>query len=462
MPRTRLRLSLFALAAATAGASAQAPRPLSLGDALDRADRAAFANRVARGQADAAASLPLAALRGVLPSLRFDGGFVRTDDPIGAFGTTLRQRTITQADFDPSRLNRPAPINNYTGAVVLEQPVFNADAWAGRAAAQRGAGAAGASAEWARLATRAQVVRAYFGAILARELVGALENASRAAHAHGRQAESMVEAGLATRSDALLAAVKAGEIDAQLAEARADAATAVHQLALLLGDVAATEVVLPTTLPATQRLLGAVAADSVDVPMGARADVEAAQLARSAAHFDRQRARALYFPRVNAFARYDWNSSSRVYGGEYAWTVGVMASWSPFAGASELAERRAAGGREAAAAAAADAAGQQAALEAEQTRNALRAAIERLHIADRAVAQSVEAHRIVARKYEGGLATVVELFDAAAVERQAALGAAAARYALIAAAAARRQALGQDPGTLAELETTGAAARGLR
>lgn len=457
MSRTRFPLAALALVATPVVALTQTPRALSLADALARADRAAFANRVAQGQADAAAAQPMAALRGVLPSLRFDGGFVRTDDPIGAFGTTLRQRAITQADFDPARLNRPAPINNYTGAMVIEQPVFNADAWAGRAAAKHGANAASAAALWTRLATRTNVVRAYYGAILARVRVGALEQAVRAAHAHAQQAESMVEAGLATRSDALLAAVKAGEMDAQLAESRADAATAIAQLALLLGDVRAADVALPATLPPSAHLLATVAADSIDDAPAARADVEAAQRAEAAAQFDRRRARSLYLPRVNAFARYDWNSASRVYGGEYAWTIGLMASWSPFAGASEIAEQRAAVGRERAARAMADAAEQQAALEAEQTRNALRAAIARLRIADHAVTQSVEAHRIVARKYEGGLATVVELLDAAAVETQTTLGAAAARYALIAATAARRHALGRDPGTLTELETTGAA-----
>ena len=81
--------------------------------------------------------------------MRFDAGFVRTTDPIGAFGTTLRQRTITQQDFDPRLLNYPAATNNYTGAMVLEQPLFNADALVGRRAATHAGDAARASADWA-------------------------------------------------------------------------------------------------------------------------------------------------------------------------------------------------------------------------------------------------------------------------------------------------------------------------
>ena len=100
----------------------------------------------------------------------------------------------------------------------------------------------------------------------------------------------------------------------------------------------------------------------------------------------------------------------------------------------------------------ADAAQANAQLELEQTRTALKVALARLSIAERAVAQSAEAHRIVGRKYEGGLAQVVELLDAQAVETQSALGFSQARWSTIVAAAERRRALGRDPGSLEALD----------
>jgi outer membrane protein TolC len=291
---------------------------------------------------------------------------------------------------------------------------------------------------------------------LAHERVGTLAAAARAAHAHVRQAEAMVRQGLATKSDALLAAVRAGEMDAQLADAAAEARTAVRRLALALGEGAAFAPALPERLPAAARIREVIAGDTADAAVGARADVDAARGGLDAARIDVRRARSLHLPRLNAFARYDWNSASRPYGGDRSWTVGVMASWSPFAGASELAELRGAGGREDAARAMADAARERALLEGEQTASALRAALARLAIAERSVLQAAEAHRIVARKYEGGLATVIELLDAAAMETQSALGLSAARHAAITAAAERRRALGRDPGTLAALDDASA------
>jgi outer membrane protein TolC len=78
-------------------------------------------------------------------------------------------------------------------------------------------------------------------------------------------------------------------------------------------------------------------------------------------------------------------------------------------------------------------------------------ALARLEIAGRSVAQSREAHRIVGRKYEGGLATVTELFDAAAIETASELGDVAARYEVIVATAEQRKAEGQNMDPLLEL-----------
>ena len=461
MTRPLATACLAALAALSTGGAARAEAQLSLGEALRQADRAAYGNRIATGEADAQAAQAMAPLKGILPSLRLETGYIRTTDPIGVFGSTLRQRTISQADFDPQRLNYPDPVGNYQAGIVVEQPLFNADAWSGRRAALRAAGASRAQEEWTRLSTRVDVVRAYYGAVLAAERATTLQSAARAAHAHVAQAEAMVRQGLVTKSDALLASVRAGDIDAQLAEADGAAATARRQLALLLGledgDLPP-GLAAPSRLPSSDRIRAVVAADTAAMTPAPRADVRAASDGLAAARADALRARSAYLPRLNSFARYDWNSADQPYAGDHNWTVGIMASWSPFAGASTLSDVRATAGRAEAAQARAEAALATARLDAEQTRIALSVALTRLAIAERAAAQSVEAHRIVGRKYAGGLATVVELLDAQAVEIQSALGVSHARWAAIAAAADRRLALGRDPASLEALEDPAVAA----
>jgi len=437
---------------ASAGTGPQAT--LRLGDALDRADGSAYGNRAQGALAAAQRAQSLTPLRGVLPSVRFDAGFMRTTDPIGAFGTTLRQRTITQQDFDPRSLNYPAVAQNYTGAMVLEQPLFNGDALMGRRAASLAGDAAQANADWATTGTRVEVIRAYYGAVLATEKVATLVIAVRAASEHVRQAESMVKNGLVTPSDALLASVKAGEVETLLLEAEGDASNARLGLATLLGAPADTLWSLPSGLPEADALRAlaqmALEASSRDT----RADVGAARAGADAASADALRARSLYLPRLNGFARYDWNSALRPFGGDNNWTVGVMASWSPFAGASEVAEVRMSSSRRAAADAMLDGAEARAQLEAQQTATTLKVALARLGIAERSVRQSIDAHRIVGRRYAGGLAPVVELLDAAALETQSRLAHAGARYTLLTATAERRKALGLDPGALRSLDAS--------
>lgn len=449
-----LRKALAMLVPALLAASPLPAQHLTLADALRRADRDAYDNRAARARDEAAGAQALVPLRGILPTLRVESGYAATTDPVAAFGTTLRQRRLTAADFDPARLNGPPTSRDLSSGVVLEVPLVDVDAIAGRRAALRAHDAARAGTDWTREETRATVVRAYYGAVLAGARVATLETAARAAHDHARQADAMLRNGLVTRSDVLLADVRAGDVDAELAGARADATLARRQLALAVGAPEDTAFALPTALPsadAVRTLAQRVAEDSA--PAAERSDVRAARLSLDAARADAQRARTLLLPRVNAFARADWHAPDQL-AGERNWTAGVMLTWTPFAGASEIGERRAAAARERGAAAAADGAAAQARLDLQHAGDALRVALVRLDIAERGAAQSAEAHRIVARKYDGGLAGITELLDAAAIDTRSALTLADARYGVISAAAALREAAGRPLDVITTLDSS--------
>lgn len=443
-------LFLTALLALPAVAQGQA---LTLRDALGRAEEAAYANRIAAGQTAAQAGQALAPYRGILPSVRLESGYLRTTDPLNAFGFLLRQRAVTLAAFAPSRLNDPAAIGNLSTGVVVEQPLFNADAWLGRKAAHAAIQATAAQEQWIRSGTAVEVVRAYWGAVLATEQERMLRAALAAARSHQGQAESLVRQGMATRSDALLAAVKAGEVESMLLGAASQARLARRGLALLMGNPADSTFTLPDALPTADQLqLASTSAAMNGTAPALRADVAAAGLAQDAAGADVRRATSLYLPRLNGFGRLDWNAPATPFGGSSAWTLGVMLSWSPFAGASELAEIRTARGRRSAAHAMAEAAEAEASLDRVRTTDAVPLALARMEIAGRGVAQAIEAHRIVGRKYDGGLATVTELLDAAAVETAAELGDVAARYEAIVATAEMRRAQGLDLSPLQDLE----------
>lgn len=450
--RPILLSSIIALAAIPGTARGQ----LTLHDALVEADHNAFANRAAAGAVRTQSAQAIAPLKGILPRLELEAGYVRTTDPIGTFGSTLKQRSIAQSDFAPARLNFPDAVGNYQTGIVAQLPVFNADAWAGRRAASLAADATRASEQWAIVSTRVDVVKAYYGVVLAAERIATLEIATRAAHAHVAQARSMTAQGLVTASDALLASVREGDVETRLVEAHGALTTARRQFAAALGREGAqlpSDITL-SSMPSSDRIRDVTASDTLErlVHMDERADVRAASTGLDAANADLRRARTAYLPRVNTFARYDWNSSARPYGGEKSWTAGVMATWSVPGSVAELAEMQMARGRLATSQAQAAGAEAQARVDVEQSRVALAVALTRLTIAERSVAQSAEAHRIVSKKYGGGLATIVELLDAQATEIQSALALSHARYGAIVAAAERRRAIGGDPASLAALD----------
>ncbi len=445
----RALLVLLPLVALPSGLGAQAP--LTLAAALARAERAGYANRIAQGTSAEQAGAALAAYRGILPSVRLEGSYLRTTDPLAAFGMLLRQRAVTPAAFAPDRLNDPAAIGNLSTGLVVEQPVFNADAWLGRRAAVLASRASGAAERWVRAGTAVEITRGYWGAVLIGEQVTALTAALEAARAHVRQAEALSQQGMVTRADVLLASVKAGEVEALRLGAESEQRMAHLGLALLMGDPADTLFTLPPTLPPADTLRDAAGAP-VGGP-GVRADVAAAELAERAARTDVRRAQVAYLPRLNGFGRLDWNTPRSAFGGQSAWTVGLMVSWSPFAGGSELAEMRAARGRRDVARAQAEAARAQGALEERQSADRVQLAAARMDITERGVAQAAEAHRIVERKYEGGLATVSELLDAASVETSTRLGALAARYEVLVATAEWQKARGQSTSTRPDPES---------
>jgi outer membrane protein TolC len=270
-----------------------------------------------------------------------------------------------------------------------------------------------------------------------------LQAAETAGLAHKRRAETALKNGLVTRSDVLLAEVRVGEITTQRIAATAEATLARQMLALVLGTPTDTAFALPTTIPV------AAADAALGESAGTRADVAmvAAQAEAAAANADR-RTRAL-LPRINGFGRYEWHDRSALFSGKPMWTVGVMVSWSPFSGGAELAARQEALANADAARAGREATEAMAALELASAESAVRVATEALTIAQRGAVQAAEAHRIVERKYEGGLATVAELLEAQATDLGAQLAEAKARYDLIVARGTLARVRANDLATLA-------------
>ncbi|MDX2207879.1 MAG: TolC family protein [Gemmatimonadales bacterium] len=433
-----LRLAVI-IALIPAGIGAQAP--LSLREALGRAAVSAYSNRVAEADYRAAGARSALANQGILPTVRADVGAIHTNDPLAGFGFLLRQRSATTAAFDPEGLNNPDPRTDVGSVLTAELPLINLDAWAARRAAGHAQRAEGFRRDWSATAVQLDVLTGYYGAVLARERADVLRASEMAAQAHLRRAESVYRNGLVTRSDVLLAEVRLGEIETQRIAAEADEIIARQRLAVILGTPGDTAFTLPQVIPV-------VVMPVVDTAVqGERADVAMVAAQVDAAEADVRRRTLTLLPRINGFSRLEWHDSQTPFTGRSMATVGIMATWSPFSGGSELAARKEALAASDAARAGLEATEAMAALQLASAQSAFRVASHASTIAARSVAQASEAHRIVQRKYEGGLATVAELLDAQATEMSARLAEAKARHDLVLARGtlARVQAEDLDP-----------------
>ena len=198
------------------GAHRRPPRRCRWHDALREADSHAFANRIATAATRRRARPARLPLKGILPSARVEGGVVRTTDPIGAFGTTLRQRLVTPAAFDPrgSTIRTPSP----TCTAGSCSKCRSSTAMPGRAGGRPRRGRRQRAPR--RLdrhhhahQRRARLLRRHPGRP---RRSPCWSRPQRAADAAVRQVQSMVQQGLVTKADALQASVRAADVTPQL------------------------------------------------------------------------------------------------------------------------------------------------------------------------------------------------------------------------------------------------------
>ena len=379
--------------------------------------------------------------RGLLPTVRVEERYVRSEDPSTVFGMKLKQGRLTPQELSPDRLADPDAFGGYTTVVTVEQPLVNLDAWHARRQASEGVRAAHLSTARAEQELDLEVLRAYYALPLASARVGAVREGLAAAEDAVRQAEALERQGLVSRVDVLQAQVRAAEVRAELADGVAAQATAEAGLRRVLG------------LPDTEFL---VAADPIPINATVppledarraseeRLDVRARSAAVDAAAAGVRRERAGRLPRLNAFGSYERNDAD-AFGGRGNWTAGISLAWTPFDGFQQVGRVRAAVAVLDRETAQRTALREQVQFEIQTAHSRLEAARLRRDHAEQALTLAGEAHAIAATRYRNSLAPITELLAAGAAETAAATRLAAARYDTVVAAGAYRVAAGLSP-----------------
>jgi outer membrane protein TolC len=392
--------SIFLLPLATFAIQAQTPADLSIQDAI----RTAWSQQSglqageamvskARAEADAMRTLRL-------PTATLGVGFMRTDEPMMAFGTKLDQARISQMDFMPSALNHPNAIQGTGATLTLSQPLYAG----GRLDAARRAGAAMAGAEAANQGHRKQqvalaITQAYFGAQVAEQALRYAEDTLKQAIETERFVLARVDQGLMLKSEGERTRAYRAQSEAGVIEAKARVASARSALNLLIG-IDASSATLSTSVES--------GAGTASIP-GQRNDIQAARQQVLAAQEGVKAAVGSLKPEVGlqfiaGTLRQSWNT-----GGNWT-TVNLGAKWT----FSFSDTQRASAARAMARAAELNVKWQEsvASREVEEARRAIQTAEAKITFAKTAVEASESVRAIRTARHREGLLPLVEVLDA--------------------------------------------------
>jgi outer membrane protein len=347
-----------------------------------------------------------------LPRIDFAQGFTRGNNPVYVFGTLLTQRRFTAANFALSSLNTPTPLDNFQTRFDGQMSLFDSSLTRFRVqGAKRLETAADFATEQARQDLILEVIRSYYGMIVARENLAAAGEAVRAADSNARRVETMQKAGLVVDSDLLSAKVFLAQMKDRDISARNNLQLAQMALARDLG-LSPEARLEPSENLAEPVSPGKTPQEWEQLAIEHRPSWRAAQLQHDAATSQKKAAKAEFGPKVGLFA--DFERDAFTLGGPSGtnWMAGARLEFNLFAGGaqrSRLAEAQATENK--------------AKHELEWFRSGIlvevrqayleaEAASQRASTARDAVEQSRESLRIVQNRYEAGLTNITELLRA--------------------------------------------------
>lgn len=392
--------------------------PLRPGDAVKIAVENHPFLQAADHEIEAAEADRRLARTGYLPRVDFNEKIVRSDNAVFVFGSKLLQSRFGMEDFALDALNEPAPLTNYATQLTLRQSVWNA----GRT--RLGARIAGHgidAAEQSQGRTADEIafgaLRAFWGLVIAGEMLEVAREAGEAAEANLRLAVELVDAGIAIPSDRLSAQVRRAEVQAMQVHAEQDVAVAEAALLQALGleDAGPIELAAPEGI--------AEAGDSfeerLEAAVAERADLRSLESRVRQAELGQKLARRHNLADLGVMASYEWNGDALFAADGRNWAAGLGLSVSVFDGretAARVARSRADTSRLQSLRAALL---QRIRLEVRTAWAEFESAKGQFDAASTAFDSSREALRIVRDRYEEGLALIVELLAAEAAHTRA-------------------------------------------
>jgi outer membrane protein len=369
-------------------------------------------------QAEAARSGAAAASLHYLPTIMLEETWSRSNVPVNTFMMKLNQGRFVEQDFAVARLNNPAPVSDFRTAVTVEQPLLVPSAWAGQKVAQRGAERQAAVAEQATQQTAFQIFQIYLEVQKAHAFLHATEKALEEARESRRQAVVRTAAGLGLKSDELRAGTQLATMEQQKISAANNLTLARMQLALATGGQPGDEV---EAAEAVKLKLSAQDINSlIGLAQQNRRDLQVAVRGKEQADAALLQAKAGFLPSVGAFGSWQMNDQNTLFGKEHdSWMAGVSLRWNIFDGFRTWHGTGQAKAARSAAVEQLEHARKEISYQVHEAWLRRIEAEKRHEVASSAVAAAEEATRLLSKRFENALASMLELLDAQSALNQA-------------------------------------------
>ena len=404
-------VSLITILTLLVAAYSYAAERLTLEQAVD----AALANNPALKAADeqvrAADAGMLRSASGFLPNVTLSETLSRTDNPLMVLGMKLNQELVTPLDFTPDAINHPDPITNYNTRLSVTQPVWNGGKeYLGRKQAKLAREASVQDRTRARQETVFNVIKAYYGLLLAREYHKVAVQSLETSAANVKLAEARYKAGTVLQSDLLRASVQYAEVKEMATRSENGIKLAVAGLNYAMGAQQQTDYEIDGALTTKEMEndLNAMMAEA----LAQRPDLASLGLNRRNAEANISRARADYIPALNLMGQLDWNSD-RFAGDEgRSWAVMAVLQWNLFDGLVTTANVREASANAGRMKALEDQMRSGVQLQVQQAYYNLHSSLDRIAATSSSVREAEEGLRIVQKRYEVGMTTFVDVLGA--------------------------------------------------
>jgi outer membrane protein TolC len=404
---------------------------LSIKDAVNMALENNNQIKAARFTSQAAAQGVRSINSRYFPAVAFEETLVASNSPTSTFMMKLDEGRFTTNDFLISNLNNPSSAHDFKTALSIQQPLFVPSLSPLKELAVKDVQKSELQLEASRQGIAFQVFHTYLEVQKAAARLGAAEKAVVDARENMRLAIVRTASGVGLKSDELRSRTHLSMVEQQHISAQNNLTLARLKLGMLIG------------LPDENQYEVSGLLDSITVPAMSDQVISEALLNRieiKHSHTDLEKsaaalklARSEYLPTMGAFASYQLNAKDAPFTSDNdAWTAGVSLKWNIFDGFRTNSERKRALSSQSAAREMLESTTKDITYQLKESYIRHDEAGKQLEVARNSVLDAEETVRLLTKRYENSLSTMVELLDAqtALNQTRAALVETEAEYAL--------------------------------